>query len=480
MLKGQKGYLSEQIDKVLDEGPGKCNYSDGYRQKQTDDGENDKFEVFYFYGLVDVASLDAMEVAGTEGKPHDEQVPAVVVLVNDTPIKAFLNPQDAGDFPYDVMVWQRVADSPWGIGIARQGRTAQDMLNATARALMDNAGLASGPMLVLRKKGLIPADGRWEVTARKVWYTTEEIDIKSAADAIFAINIPMIQVELNAMWQLALKTMEDSTGIYFIMQGQQGSAPDTVGGMELLHRNASTVLRRLARIYDERITEPHIRRYHKYLMIHGPDDCKGDMKIEAIGSTALVEREIQSMESMVLLQLSKDPAYGLSPSKAMTEVLKIKRFIPEKWAMNDVEKEEQKNKDPFVPAVEVAKIKAAQDDKRIEFDKWDRKVTAQTALRKMEVDTDRDTAYVESMTHRDEITAEMRMQELQLKERLEMLKYANQRNISLDQCKTELANNAMRLKTQKELAGATKEAAQVATPAVEPPQHADDGHAFQE
>ena len=39
---------------------------------------------------------------------------------------------------------------------------------------------------------------------------------------------------------------EDITGLPLIMQGS-GSAPDTVGGMQMVNNNASTVLRRIAR-----------------------------------------------------------------------------------------------------------------------------------------------------------------------------------------------------------------------------------------
>ena len=92
--------------------------------------------------------------------------------------------------------------------------------------------------------------------------------------------------------QLATKMAEDSTGINFLLQGQQGSAPDTVGGMELLHRNASALLRRIARIYDENVTERHIKRYHEWLLLYGDDQDKCDLQTQAIGSSALVEREI--------------------------------------------------------------------------------------------------------------------------------------------------------------------------------------------
>ena len=484
-LKGLPGYLSDQIDSVLDEGPGKKNYSEGQRQTGAETEQDDKYEIWYFYGLVDVAGLSAMNVQMSEKDSDKNMLPAVVTLVNDTPIKAFVNPLDTGEFPYDLMPWQRVAGTPWGIGVARQGRTAQDMLNASCRALMDNAGLSSGPMIIMRQNAIVPADGKWEITARKVWYATEQADVRSVADAFTAINIPMVQAELTAITQMAYKMMEDATGITFLLQGQQGSAPDTVGGMELLHRNASAILRRLARVFDERVTEPHVRRYYEYLLLHGPDDCKGDMKIEAIGSTALVEREIQAMESMVLLQMAINPAYGLDPEKAMVEVLKTKRFIPEKWTMDDAKKQKLAQQQPSIPAIEVQKLRSADAAKQLEFEQWKTKVETTNDMKKAHDDIDRDLLFEQTLARRDQTTNTIRMQELQIKRDLAMLEYSTKRNISLDQIKAELARESMRLRTQKELAGAAAVenryvTPQVAVSAVEPPQHAPDGQAFQQ
>ena len=47
------------------------------------------------------------------------------------------------------------------------------------------------------------------------------------------------------------------------------------------------------------------------------------MQIEAVGSSALVERDIQAMESMALLQLSVNAAFGLRNAHALEPVLSL-------------------------------------------------------------------------------------------------------------------------------------------------------------
>ena len=75
------------------------------------------------------------------------------------------------------------------------------------------------------------------------------------------------------------------------------AAPDTVGGMQMLHVNASAMLRRIAFNADNSVTRPHIKRYYDdWLMVHGDESEKGDATTDALGSTALVERETQALQ----------------------------------------------------------------------------------------------------------------------------------------------------------------------------------------
>ena len=469
-LKGTKGYHSDLIDKVLDEGPSHKNYTDGGMRRENT-AEDDTFEIFYFYGEVDANDLEG------EGKESEKKmVPGIVTLVNDTAIKAVLDPLDSGTFPYDVMVWRRIPGCWYGIGIPRQGRTPQAMINSAFRAEMDNMGLSASPQIIIRDGCVFPADGKWVIAPHKVWRVTENAESRSLGDFFAAINIPCNQVELANIIDQGFKAMEDATGIAYLLQGQQGSAPDTVGGMELLHKNASAILRRLARVFDERVTEPHIRRWYAVLLLHGPEEAKGDMKIEAVGSTALVEREIQSMESMVLLQLAANPIYGLDPAAAMGEVLRTKRFDLDKWQLSDQKKQQMASQPPMIPAVEVAKIRAATEEKRMALDQDIATAGNRLNVHKVDVDTDRDAAYVQAMAQRDQTNAEQRMQELQIKRELAMLDYANKRDMTLDKVKSDLARESMRLSTQKEMAGL----AQVTTPLVEPPGRAVEGHAYEQ
>ena len=445
---GDPTYDTEAIDNVIEEGPNKCNYDgDGIPTgKETDPSE--RYEIWYYYGNIDA---DQFNTITSDEAPFEGSVPAVIVIVNDTIVKAFLNPLgEYNNFPYDVMPWQAVSGSIWGIGVARQGRVAQKKYLVAARAMVDNMSLSSVPMLVVRKQLVRPMDGDWTLRRGKVFAVSEEGASKSVNDAITAIVIPSLQEELAADMQIALKMMEDMTGVNFLLQGQQGSAPDTVGGMQLLHQNASALLRRVARLFDERVTEPHIKRYYEWLLNYGDDDDeKGDVRIEAIGSSALLERELQAQQLQVVMQMAENPDFGLSKKKIAMEMLKSWKFDPSAFAMDDAEIEAARNAPP-PPMVEVEAAKV-----RSEANLEIAQLKAEVEKLRIQKDIDRDAVYSQGVAERNVMANDTKIAQLELKRELELLRYANENQITLDKIKADLAKEGMRLGVQKDLAMAS-------------------------
>ena len=114
-----------------------------------------------------------------------------------------------------------------------------------------------------------------------------------------------------------------------MLQGIRGDAPETLGGMQMQNNNASGVLRRLAKRFDDYMTGPHIRRYYDWMMQHSENDAaRGDFRVDVRASSALVERDAQQHFLMGLLSISANPAYGLNPYKLAQELLKGQRYDP--------------------------------------------------------------------------------------------------------------------------------------------------------
>lgn len=472
-LKGNTNYIDDQIDKCLEEGPQQATKE--FRSedpapglKTADSARQNMFEIWYYYGLVKQEELIAADVLRNKIGDDDEEegyqgtsLFCQVVMVNNRVIKAVLSDLETGEFPYDIMVWQHRVGLPWGMGVARQIRNPQRMVNGAARHMMDNAGIAGGPMLFVQSNMIEPEDGIFEIKPWKIWVAGEDFDsnVHNPQHLIYFIKPDMIQGELSNIIEMGLKFAEDVTGLPLIMQGQTNQrTPATLGGMQIQNNNASTVLRRVARTFDDLITEPHIRRYYQHLLEYGDDEeMKGDFSIDARGSSALVERDIQNQSIMQVLQLSASPLYGLDPKKSAEEALKamkldIKRFQfdDEEWRQL-VESMSQGQQDPRLA---VAQLRAETDKQIKQFEKqWE------------SMENDKDRQFQAAM---DQLDKEVDIMLNEMKEQGDTSRM-------VETLKEKLFKTTATLRLQKEM-----HATDIATPAMEPAGRAEDGRSFEQ
>lgn len=470
-LIGTPGYIESQIRTCLKEGPTRQAEAD-VRNLSSMQSTKDQFEIWYFHGVITAEELLA---AGTVLDDESKtSYPVMLTMVNDRVIRASLNPLDSGDFPYDVIPWKRRPGMPWGMGVARQMRTPQRIVVAGTRNLMDNAGLAAGPQIVLRR-GLDPENGVFEIRPLKLWVEGGE-SADQAGPPLSSVVIPMLQTELMNIVQFGMKMSEDVTGLPMLLQGQQGKAPDTVGGMTILNNNANSVLRRIARLFDSCITEPHIRRYYAWLMDYGEDDDeKGDFQIVARGSTALVERDIQSQEMVNIVQMSLNPAFKKNPAKAMDEFLKSRRFDPSAFDYTEEElKQLSEQPPPEDPRVTAAKIMAEGRGKELQT-----KLSAEAQQNALDRELEKMAMEIDGKLASQTLTSEERRDfekqkvllasvtlRLKVQERMANAAEAHQRDLSVSEYKVDMHKH--------------NNPAQVATPPIEPAGKAAPGMAYQQ
>ena len=436
----QPGYMKEQIRKVLEEGPKKSATFQELKDEEQRDLARDTYELWEYWGEVDHEDLEA---AGVEVGEKDElrAINACVVMINNTVVKAFLNPLDDGQMPYDFYVWEKVSSSCWGYGIPYLMRAQQKVLNAAWRQMMDNAGVSSGPQIVMNPNVIQPADKQWQLSSRKIWFATDDMDDVRKAFATFEFDSH--QAELAGIIKMATELADQETGVPTIMQGEKGAAPDTVGGMQMLMNSANVVLRRLVKQFDDMITKPHIRRYYDYNMLYNEDEeIKGDFSIDARGSSALMVRDIQNQAFLNLLAAAANPIFGMyiDPKKLFEKALQAQHVDPAEVFKSEQEieqiKEMQKQaaaQQPPDPRIAAAQIRAQSDMQRVQAQNQGDLAELQTRLQIKQAD----------------IAA--RREEMQLTREIEILKMANSQNLSLEQIKAKLADTAIRERGKKEL-----------------------------
>lgn len=443
-------YIQEILEMVIAQGPQKRHQEIRENEKATLQIQSDtQYEIWYYTGFI---SPEDLEAAGCPCKDDAESIPAIVVMINDMVVKAVINPLDSGAFPYDVMPWQE-RDGHWaGIGVARQIRTPQRMLNAAVRNLLDNAGLMSGPQIVMKRGMIEPADGVWAITPRKLWYMLEDA-VGNVGEAFAAINIPAMQDQLFSIVQYAQKMAEDVTGLPMLLQGQQGNSPETVGGMQMLNNNASTVMRRIARTYDDKITEPHIRRYYEWLILDPdtPEEEKGDYKIVARGSSALVERDIQNQAIAQMVPMVLNPAFGINPKKWIAEYYRSQRLDPNLFLYSEEELAQMQEAAAQQPPVQDPNTIRAQAT--IESTK----IRSQTDLQKATLVQNSDMEELRFKAEEAQREREHDFAMMQMQREMKIMEFAQQNQLSLEQVKAKLADTAMKEKNKRELYNAEQE-----------------------
>ena len=446
-LAKQPGFMKSQLRKVLEEGPKRSHTMEELRDDDQRDVARDLYEMWTYWGEVEHDDLGA---AGVDAGDKDElkSVSACVIIINSTVVKAFLNPLEGGDLPYDFYVWEKVANSVWGYGIPYLMRSQQKVLNAAWRQMMDNAGVSSGPQIVVKPNVIQPADKQWQLTSRKIWYATDDVDDVSKAFATFEFGSH--QAELAGIIKMATELVDQETGVPTILQGEKGAAPDTVGGMQMLMNSANVVLRRLVKQFDDMVTRPHIRRYYDYNMLYNEDEeIKGDFSINARGSSALLIRDIQNQAFLNLLAAGSNPVYGmyLDTEKLFRKALQAQHIDPTEVFKSEEEieqiKEQQKamanQPPPPDPRLEAANIRA------------------QTDLERAKMQNAGDMAEIQARQAKMQQEAEIRMAELNMTREIEMLKMANNQNLSLEKIKAQLADTAIKERGRKELFAAEQD-----------------------
>jgi hypothetical protein len=256
---------------------------------------------------------------------------------------------------------------------------------------MDNGRTSLGGQIVMKKGMVIPQNGSYEITPNKIWLAKDDLEDVRQAFSVFEFNSHL--QELLAIAQAAMAFADTESGMPQIMGGEQGSAPETVGGMVMLYNNANSVLRQRVKLYDDNITRPHIGRYYDWKMANDPEPAiKGDYEVDARGSTALIERDIQNQALLNLANITNNPRYAplLKEREELRAILKAFKVNPDELMKNEDEVAQdqqamQEQGAPQDPRMAVAELNLQGKQMEIEDRKEQRAVDAQLATQDMQI-----------------------------------------------------------------------------------------------
>jgi hypothetical protein len=236
------------------------------------------------------------------------ELDVVVYVCQGRVIRFGIHHLDSNEPIYSVFNFAKDSASIWGWGIPALMRDSQKALNAAWRMMMDNGAIAAGPQIVIDKELVEPENGNWDMTPFKVWLATADPSGRKPFDVH---DITSNQGDLAGIVALAKEHIDEEISLPAPAQGEQGGqVGNTVQGLAMLMNSSNVIFRRVVRNFDDDLTVPSLGRLYQWNMqFSDKEDIKGDMQVDARGSSVLLVRELQSTNIMALLQLTENPRF---------------------------------------------------------------------------------------------------------------------------------------------------------------------------
>ncbi|WP_375188413.1 portal protein [Sphingobium yanoikuyae] len=328
-------------------------------------------------------------------------------------------PLDSGETLYSVFNIEEGEGTIFGYGIPHIMADSSHATNAAWRMALDNSALSVGPQVVVDKESIIPADGDWTMRPGKVWLRTKPRAQGDTAKPVEFFDVPNNMNEIGAIIKTSMDFADIETGLPMPQQGEQGAhTTQTFGGMAILQNAANIIFRRIVKNYDDGAITPTMRRLYHWNMQHSQrPEIKGDMSVDARGTSVLLVRELQSQNLMFIVgNFLSNPNTG--PMIKGYEVVK-KLFQSLMVPPDDV----MESKEDYEKAVAAAAEQAAQQPNE-----------AQLRLEVAQVAADARKA-----------ASDVSLQIAQLNERTEILRLAQNRELTGAQIQALLAGKKMEI-----------------------------------
>lgn len=246
--------------------------------------------------------MDKSEVSDTLKDYHIEGW-----LIGTHVIKAVVNQDFLGRKPYYVASYEDVPGSFWGRSVADLVRDPQVVVNAAARSIVNNMGIASGPQVVVNVDRLAPGEDITQLTPWRIWQVNN--DPTGAGQPPVMFNQPDSRIaELVGVFEKFSEMADEYSGIPKYMGGEPGGVGRTASGLSMLMGNASKSIKQVISNIDIGVMTPMLTRLYDHNMQFSDDpDLKGDVNIIARGATSLVAKDTAQVRRNEFLMATANP-----------------------------------------------------------------------------------------------------------------------------------------------------------------------------
>lgn len=236
-----------------------------------------------------------------------------VWLIDKYVIKCEINGDPLGRVPYHFAAFRKRNGSIWGAGIPEIMRDSQDACNASARNLVNNMGISSGPQVMYDVSQLPAGVDMSDMHPWKIWQVDGSKSVGSGGRAPISFFAPPNMAEaLMKVYEFFSAEADTKTGVpkYSYGSGKgTGGALSTASGFSMMMNNTTRGIKNVIRNIDKGIIEPSIEMTHQWMLLYSGDPgyCTGDIKLIARGSNALIAKEQTAVRRNEFLQIALHP-----------------------------------------------------------------------------------------------------------------------------------------------------------------------------
>lgn len=318
-VKGLPGYNEEAINAVLE-----MSYVDGLHEWwDTIDTSRAELEDRERWARTATSLIDTAEFTGhVSGKllrqwgKSAEEIPdehteyfVTAWLIDRFVIKVQINPSTQDRAPYFMTAFEQIPGALLGYGLPDLLEDVQTICNAAARALVNNASIASGPQVVINDAVLQPAETD-DLFPWKRWHVNyDPALVSSGTKPIEFFQPQMNATELVGIYEKWSMMGDEISAIPKYMTGSEkvGGAGRTASGLAMLMGNASKTLQNVAASIDRDVISPLLHQLYDMIMLTEPGLFRGDELIVVKGVNHAVKREQDRMRQLEFLQLTANP-----------------------------------------------------------------------------------------------------------------------------------------------------------------------------
>lgn len=265
-----------------------------------------KYELAEYWGLMSKETVEeetGLKLRAEDGY-DDPEVMVNAWLLGPMLIKLVISPITGSKFPYFFYYFDKDETHIFGDGIPAVMRDPQALLNASVRAMVDNAAISAGPIIEANIDLLADGEDPNDIYPFRSFQRTG-IGTDGSAQAIRVSKIPSYTAQFMSMVEFFQAAGDESTNIPRAMHGNLndgagniGGAGRTATGLSMLMGSANITLKDQLKNFDDGITKPFIKALYYWNMEYSEkEDIKGDFEVTARGSSSLVAKEVR-LESL--------------------------------------------------------------------------------------------------------------------------------------------------------------------------------------